>query len=88
MYNKEASDDEVFANGVAVAVIGNKSSKWVEKFVVDLRKYTGQRVDWSWMAGRAVVRALGDIDSVRKRVRYFSCNFLMVVEEDGTWTNK
>jgi hypothetical protein len=36
----------------------------MERWVQSIAKDSGQRVDWHYFAGRAVVKALGDADAV------------------------
>lgn len=60
-----ACDNEVFENGTCIfigdSVPSNAMEGWVKQVATDSR----QRVDWHFVAGRAVVKALGDIDQAR-----------------------
>ena len=57
-------DREVWEKGVAVLVTHTFDSWTIENWVKKVAETSGQRVDWSWMGGRAVIRALGDIGAV------------------------
>jgi len=57
-------DREVFKTGIAVMVTHTISSNDVEAWVRKVAEYSGQKVDWHYMGGRAVIRAVGDIDAV------------------------
>jgi hypothetical protein len=59
-------DSEVFAKGEVVTVIGNHpGSHKLEEWILKVRETSGQRVDWHFVAGRAVVKAIGDLAKVR-----------------------
>jgi hypothetical protein len=61
-------DDELHKHGIAV-MMADLSSNRMEKFVTIVRKASGQKVDWFYMGGRAVVLALGDLDKVREALK-------------------
>jgi hypothetical protein len=89
--NLKPCDPEIYQNGIQVGVIGateTHNAEWIEKFVRELRKFTGQKVDWHYVGGRAQILALGDVDAVRERIRYFDSNFLVTSEKDNRWTHK
>lgn len=56
-------DPEVYKYGETLFMTAQRAADaeaWVEK----LRERSGQRVDWHYVAGRAIVKALGDADAV------------------------
>lgn len=57
-------DREVYENGVAVMVTDTINSNDLEFWVKKVAEYSGQRIDWHYMGGRAVIRAIGDIAAV------------------------
>lgn len=59
-----ACDQDVRQNGKAVLMTHTFESEEIEDWVQLVAKESGQKVDWSWMGGRAVVRALGDLNKV------------------------
>jgi hypothetical protein len=40
----------------------------MEPWVVKVREISGQRVDWHYFGGRAVVKFIGDADEVRRAI--------------------
>ena len=61
-------DAKVFNKGKAVFVGWDISSNRMENWVQQVAEVSGQRVDWSFCGGRAVVKVLGDIQAVRDAV--------------------
>lgn len=61
-------DAEVYRNGTVVlqghSVSSNRMEGWVKKIAAE----SGQRVDWHFVAGWAVVKALGDIAAVNAAI--------------------
>lgn len=57
----EKCELEIFEGG-RVAIILRSGKMETELFVEFLREFTGQRVDWSYFAGRPVVRVHPDDD--------------------------
>jgi hypothetical protein len=55
---------DIYRDGTVVhqvhSVSSNRMEGWVRKVAAD----SGQRVDWHFFAGWAVVKAIGDIDAV------------------------
>lgn len=64
--SKGSCDPEVY-EGDAVCYFVAPSEE-AEKWVRAVAKESGQRVDWHYMAGRAVVRFLGDELKVRRAI--------------------
>jgi hypothetical protein len=62
-------DREVFEDGKVVVMLGNVSSAVMEDWVKSLRECSGERIDWHYAAGRAVVKVIGDIALVTLWVR-------------------
>ncbi|MEK7545493.1 MAG: hypothetical protein AAB554_00275 [Patescibacteria group bacterium] len=61
-------DQDIYENGEHVfttdTIPPNAMDGWVKK----VAKLSGQRVDWHFVGGRAVVRALGDITKIKKAI--------------------
>jgi hypothetical protein len=79
-------DPDIYENGTTVAVVADRDANGIEQLVWHIAYTTGQRVDWFYMAGRGVVRAIGDLALVRDTFRPYCNGWLKVVEEDETWT--
>lgn len=66
-------DSEVFEKGRLIFVTYTISSKDIEMFVQLLSQRSGLKIDWSWFAGRAAVRALckndADFDKARQALK-------------------
>jgi hypothetical protein len=56
---------EVFSHGEVMLVTHSISSNRMEQWVKKVAKISGQPVDWHFVGGRAVIKALGDITKVR-----------------------
>lgn len=82
----EVCDPEIYENGQAVAVIADRNSNGIETLVQEIATQTGIAMDWHYVAGRGIVRAMGDLERARDAFRPYTNSYLMVVEEDGTWT--
>ena len=61
-------DPEVYDKGTIVFFTNTVSSKDMEDWVLAIARDSGQKVDWFWAGGRAVVQALGDLHKVRKAI--------------------
>lgn len=64
-------DPEIWKNGTVVFITHTIPSNAMEGWVKMVKSQCGQPVDWSFMGGRAVVRALGDINRVCQAI--FNC---------------
>lgn len=62
-------DREVYERGEVVFVTHSLRSADVEMWVREIAATSGQRVDWHYAAGRALIKALGDISKVRDAIR-------------------
>lgn len=95
-------DSEIYENGRAVAMIDGRAV-YVEYLVQRVRNETQRKCDWSYLAGRAIVRALpGDFDIVSTKFKeifesnesirevYSAVVYLGGDKDGGTysWTNK
>lgn len=65
----EKCDPVVYAQGVVVFVTHSISPYAIEKWVKKLAGISQQPVDWHYVGGRAVIKALGDLHRVRSAVR-------------------
>lgn len=70
MLDLAACDREVFNHGTAVFVTHTVPAKEIERFVKAAASLSGQRVDWSYYGGRAVIRCLGDASAVTESIKY------------------
>jgi hypothetical protein len=61
-------DQEIYDRGEPVCMTHSISSNRMEAFVRSVAVSTGQRVDWHFMGGRAVVLVIGDADKVRASI--------------------
>ena len=55
---------DVYNNGKTVIVIGDGAAEDIEEWVKKVAEKSGQKVDWHYVGGRAVVKALGDLKAV------------------------
>lgn len=62
-------DTEIFKNGVQVFVTHTIPSNAMEGWVKKVAERSGQRVDWHFAGGRAVVLALGDTAKVKSAIQ-------------------
>jgi len=58
-------DKKVYKKGEHIATIINLESDEIERLVKSASNDSGQRIDWHYFGGRAVVKALGDLDKAR-----------------------
>lgn len=61
-------DPDIFNNGTPICVIVGVSSNRMERFIQGVAVSTGERVDWHFVGGRAVVKVLGDTAKVRASI--------------------
>jgi hypothetical protein len=61
-------DDKVFKHGKAVFSTNTIPSCAMEGWVKKVAKKSGQRVDWHFMGGTAIVKALGDVNAVKAAI--------------------
>lgn len=61
-------DTEVFQNGEQVFSTNTIPSNAMEGWVKKVAEKSGQKVDWHFVGGSAVVLALGDIDKVNSAI--------------------
>ena len=59
---------EIYIEGTGVFMMADVSGKDTETWVQLIAKKSGQRVDWFWMGGRVIVKALGDIKRVHNAI--------------------
>ncbi len=67
--NSDRCDEDVYKNGKVVFVTSTIPTDELNKWVSRVARLSGQKVDWHWMAGRAVVLALGDLVKVKAALR-------------------
>jgi hypothetical protein len=61
-------DEKIFQHGECVFMTHSIRSNAMEHFVKQIAERSGQRVDWHFAGGRAVVLALGDTARVRDTI--------------------
>lgn len=61
-------DAKVYRNGTVVFITNTIQAPELNRWVESVARESGQRVDWHFAAGRAVVKALGDLDKVRSAI--------------------
>jgi len=61
-------DRKVYKKGTVMFVTNSIPSNAMEEWVKKVAARSGQRVDWHFFGGRAVVKALGDLDKVRSAI--------------------
>lgn len=61
-------DQDIFNSGEAVCAIAGISSNRMETFIQRVARSTGERVDWHFAGGRAIIKVLGDAAKVRASI--------------------
>ncbi len=62
-------DKTIYEKGIFVCMTDSIPADATEQWVQKIAKQSGQKVDWFFMGGRIVVKALGDMQKVRSAVR-------------------
>jgi hypothetical protein len=62
-------DYDIFHSGKIVYQTNGVSSNRMEGWVRKVAEESGQRVDWHFVAGWAIVKMLGDIDAVDAAIK-------------------
>lgn len=57
--NKEKCDEEIYAHGTPIAMIAG-SSLDIQEIVEEASSLSGIQMDWHYVAGRGVIKTLGD----------------------------
>jgi hypothetical protein len=73
---------KVYNNGTPVFVTHTIPSNAMEKWVKKVAERSGQPVDWHFFGGRAVVKALGDLDKVIEAIEF------LLPEHDELYTKE
>ncbi|MCX6746147.1 MAG: hypothetical protein NTX00_03990 [Candidatus Parcubacteria bacterium] len=66
---KERCDPKVYKKGIHVFTTHSIPSEKIEEWVKKIAQQSGQKVDWHYFAGRAIVKALGNIEKVRAAIK-------------------
>lgn len=82
MTNLDHIDPDIYENGTAVAIIIAPGKADIETFVQRVAKESGQRVDWHYMGGRGVVRAIGDLALVRETIELLMMSVRVIYPGD------
>lgn len=61
-------DGEIYRRGTVVGIFETYGANHFEDLIRQVREQCGQRVDWHYAGGRAIVKALGDVDAARAAV--------------------
>lgn len=64
----ERCRQDIYEEGTAVFVTADPDAAGIEEWVSMVRERSGQPVDWHYVGGRGVVKALGDLGRVRSAV--------------------
>lgn len=64
-----ACSDDVYKKGTVLFVTNSIPSNAMEGWVQSVAKDSNQPVDWHFMGGRAVIKALGDLNAVKASMR-------------------
>jgi hypothetical protein len=62
-------DQDVYNNGVEVFLTHTIAAKDIEKWVQAVAKLSGQKVDWHYAGGRAIILTLGDTYKVKEAIK-------------------
>ena len=62
-------DPEIYKHGAICAIITSASTEMLDFIVKRAAEVSGQRVDWHYFGGRAVVKALGNVHRVKTALR-------------------
>lgn len=81
MTNPDTCDTEIYEKGEPVAIITGSRAD-IESFVQRIASRSGQRVDWHYVGGRAVVKVLGDAHSVRDAITWEALHIKLVYPDD------
>lgn len=57
-------DPEVYKNGDAIIMMHTIPAKGIEYLVQEIARTSGQKVDWHYVGGRAIVKFIGDRQKV------------------------
>lgn len=57
---------EIYERGTVILVTAEVSSNRMEGWVKKVAERSGQSVDWHFLGGQAVVKAIGDIKAVKE----------------------
>lgn len=64
----EACNQEIYKNGIQVFLTHTLRADDVETWVKKISIDSGQKVDWHYFGGRAIILALGDMAKVREAI--------------------
>jgi len=59
-------DKNIFQNGIVVMVTHTIPALDLEIWVRKIAEESGQQVDWHYVGGRAVIKAIGNIDHIQE----------------------
>jgi hypothetical protein len=62
-------DKKVYRKGEHVLTIIDLEPSEIEKIVQSAAKESGQKIDWHYFGGRAIVKVLGNIESARQHLK-------------------
>lgn len=88
---KAKCDPEVYKNGTPILIVASVDAYLLDGWVQMIARQSGQRIDWNFVGGRAIIKVLGDLDKVRPlmtRYRpvldaYARAEFSFLEEDDG-----
>lgn len=67
--NMDKCDSEIYKNGESVGFIAASSPEVIEAIVNDIRKDTGELIDWHYFGGRANILTTGNAELVKRSLK-------------------
>jgi len=67
--SKDMCDPDVYQNGEPIYMTSSVSTEFLNRWVEKVAKSSKQKVDWSWVGGRAVIQFIGDKNSVSSAIQ-------------------
>jgi len=62
-------NSKVYKKGVHIFTTHSISAEKIDEWVKKIAQKSGQKVDWHYFGGRAIIKALGNIDKVRATIK-------------------
>jgi len=67
--DEKVCDPEIYLNGSLVFTTHTIPSKQINGWVQKIGRLSQQSVDWHYVGGRAVIRAMGNLEAVKAAIR-------------------
>lgn len=62
----EPCEENIFKNGKFVTMITGGSSQLIELYINLCSEECGQKMDWHYVGGRAVIKTIGDVEKAKR----------------------